>query len=131
MEEDEQGQEPRTDELTRRAADDVAALAHRYAGVARREVAAAGERALWPTALAALGTVLLLVGGGMLVASPAVPPAQRRLKRRLHLVALGYLTVGAAGAIAGGLALVAGMRGALPRTRHNVHEAIDTIRERL
>lgn len=109
----------------------MAALAHRYAGVAKREVANAGERALWPAAAAALGGLLVAVGVGMLAASPAVPPSQRRLERRFHIVALTYVALGAAGALVGRAALVAGMRGALPRTRHNVHQAIDAVRDRL
>lgn len=122
---------PSTDELTRRTADDVAALAQRYAGVAKREVATAGQRAAWPAAAVAIGGMLVMVGGGMLVASPAVPPAQRRLKRRVRLMAFAYLALGAAGAIVGGGALVASMRRALPRTRHNVREAIDVLREKV
>lgn len=120
-----------TDELAQRAADDVAALAHRYAGVAKREVATAGERAAWPAAAAAIGGLLVLVGAGMLVASPAVPPAQRRLKRRAHIVAAAYLALGGAGALVGAAALYAAFRRALPRTRHNLREAIDVMRDRL
>ena len=120
-----------TDELTRRTADDVAALAHRYAGVAKREVASAGERAIWPAVTAAVGGLLVIVASGMLVASPAVPPSQPRLKRRVRFVAFAYLALGGAGALLGSAALYAGMRKALPRTRHNVREAIDVIRDRL
>ncbi len=59
MEPEDQGSGARrTDELTERTADDVAALAHRYTGVAKREVAAAGERAAWPAAVAAIGGLL-------------------------------------------------------------------------
>lgn len=132
MDEEKQGTgQPRIDALTERTADDVAALAHAYAGVAKREVAAAGERAAWPAAIAAIGGLLVVVGTGLLIASPAVPATQRRLKRRVHFVALTYLVLGAAGGIVGGGALVAGMRRALPRTRHNVKEAVDVLRERI
>ena len=52
--------------LSRQTADDVSRLAHAYAGVARREAAAAGERALWPAAATAIGALLALVGIGVL-----------------------------------------------------------------
>ena len=120
-----------TDELTERAVDDVAALAHRYAGVAKREVVAAGERAAWPMAVVALGGLFAVVGGGMLIASPAVPSAQYRLKRRVRFAAIAYVTLGLAGVIAGGAALAATVRHALPRTRHNLHESVDVVRDRL
>ena len=121
----------RIDELTERTVDDVAALAHKYAGVAKREMASAGERAAWPAAAAAIGAVLAVVGSGMLVASPAVPSAQRRLKRRMRFAALAYVTLGLAALVVGGGALVATIRRALPRTRRNLHEAVDVVRERI
>src|SRR6185312_12868750 len=121
----------RIGDLTERTADDVAALARAYGGVARREVTHAGERAAWPAATLALGGLLAIVGVGMLFASPAVPPSSRRLRRRVRLVSLTYLTLGVAGAIAGAGAFVAAMRHALPRTRRNLREAVDTVRERL
>ena len=121
----------RIDELTERTADDVAALAHAYTGVAKREVASAGERAAWPAAIAALGGLLAFVGVGMLVASPAVPSTNERLRRRVRFVSMAYLALGAAGVFVGGGALVATMRRALPRTRRNLHEAVDVLRERI
>lgn len=121
----------RLDELTERTVDDVAALARAYGGVARREVTRAGERAAWPAATIAIGGLLAIVGVGMLFASPAVPPSSRRLRRRVRLVSLAYLTLGAVGALTGAGALVATMRRALPRTRHNLREAVDTVRDRL
>jgi hypothetical protein len=121
----------RVDDLMRRTADDVATLAHEYANVAKREVAAVSERAMWPGAIAAVGALLAVVGVGMLVASPAVPSTNARLRRRLHFAALAYLAFGAAGALVGGGAFVATLRHALPRTRRNVHEAVDVVRDRL
>jgi hypothetical protein len=121
----------RIDELTSRTADDVAALAHEYAGVARHEVAVAGERALWPAAIAAIGGLIAVVGTGLLIASPAVPSANKRLKRRVRFVAFAYLGLGAVGAVIGGGALLATVRSALPRTRHNVKEAVDVVRDRI
>lgn len=67
----------------------------------------------------------------MLIASPAVSDAQPRLKRRVRGMALSYLVLGAAGALVGGAALFATLRRALPRTRKNVQEAVDALRERL
>src|SRR5690242_15201356 len=95
----------RIGELTERTADDVAALAHAYAGVARREVAHAGERAAWPAAAAAVGGLVAVVGVGLLFASPAVPSANRRLKRRVRFVSIAYLALGAVGMVVGGGAL--------------------------
>jgi hypothetical protein len=121
----------RIDELTERTADDVAALAKAYTGVAKREVARAGERAAWPAAVAAIGGLLTVVGVGMLVASPAVPSTNKRLKRRARLVSMAYLALGGAAVFVGGGALVATMRRALPRTRRNLHEAVEALRERV
>ena len=121
----------RIDELTQRTADDVAALAREYAGVAKHEVAVAGERAAWPAAAAAIGSLLAVVAVGMLVASPAIPSTNKRLKRRVRLVSFAYLALGGVGAIVGGGALMATMRQALPRTRHNLEEAVDVVRDRL
>ena len=121
----------RIDALTERTAEDVTALARAYAGVARREVVSAGERAAWPALSLTVGGLLAVVGVGMLFASPAVPPAQHRLRRRVRLVSITYLTLGAVGAFVGAGALVATMRRALPRTRRNLREAVDVVRERI
>ena len=125
------GGDRRIDDLTERTVDDMTALAHAYAGVARREVARAGERAAWPAASIAIGGLLSIVGVGMLFASPAVPPSHRRFRRRVRFVSLAYLTLGAVGALVGAGALVATMRRALPRTRRNLQEAVDVVRERI
>lgn len=119
------------EQLTQRTVDDVAALAHEYAGVAKHELASAGERALWPAAIGAIGGLLVVVGVGMFVASPAVPSAQRRLKRRVRFLATSYVALGGLGAIVGLGALVAAARHALPRTRRNVAETVDLMRGRL
>jgi uncharacterized protein (DUF1786 family) len=66
-----------------------------------------------------------------LIASPAVPSANKRLKRRVRFVAFAYLGLGAVGAVIGGGALLATVRSALPRTRHNVKEAVDVVRDRI
>jgi hypothetical protein len=123
--------DPDIEKLTQRTVDDVAALAHQYAGVAKHELASAGEQALWPAAIGALGGLFVVVGVGMLVASPAVPSAQRRLKRRVRFVATSYVALGGIGAIVGLGALISAARHALPRTRHNVAETVDVLRDRL
>lgn len=135
MAEDENPPEParerRLDELTERTADDVTELARAYAGVARNEAAEAGERALWPAAVAAAGGVLAVVGLGVLVASPAIPGQERRLKRRMRLYGAGYLVLGAAATIAGVLVLGSEVQGALPRTRRGLRELVDAFRGRV
>jgi len=97
MAKDDQTDPGRLDDLATRAADDVAALAHQYASVAKREVAVAGERAAWPAATGVGGALMALVGTGMLLALPAVPSSDRRLRRRMRLFAVGYLFVGGLG----------------------------------
>jgi len=119
------------EQLTQRTVDDVAALAHQYAGVAKNELASAGEQALWPAAIGTIGGLLVLVGMGMFVASPAVPSTQRRLKRRVRAVAISYVALGGVGALVGLGALIAAARHAMPRTRRNVAETVDVLRERL
>jgi Na+/melibiose symporter-like transporter len=121
----------RVDRLQERTAEDIAALAHEYAGLAKSEVKAAGERATWPAAIAAIGGLLCVVGVGMFVASPAVPRQQRRLKRRMRSVATAYLVVGGAAAVVGALALVTTLTHALPRTRRGVASAVDTLKQKL
>jgi len=121
----------RVDLLQERTAEDLAELAEEYTGLAKREAKVAGERASWPAAVCAIGGVVGVVGVGMLVASPAVPGGQRRLKRRLRVVATAYLVLGGAAAAIGGLALARTLVHALPRTRAGVAGAVDIIRDKL
>lgn len=118
----------RLDELTRRTADDVSELAHEYAGVAKREAAEAGERALWPAATAAIGAILAAVGVGVLFSSPAVPGQQRRLKRRMRGLGFAYVVLGGLGLVVGGLALARTMGEALPRTRRGLRALVDELK---
>ena len=129
MSNDENRTEPRRlDQLAERAADDVAALAHQYTGVAKREVAAAGARAMWPAATAAVGAVVAVVGAGLLFASPAVPSSNRLLRRRMRAFAVGYLLVGGLGCGIGLIGLGDTLTRALPRTRRGLHAILDAVR---
>jgi hypothetical protein len=123
--------ERRLDDLTQRTADDVATLARTYAGVARDEMTEAGARAVWPTAVAAIGGLLAIVGAGVLVTSPAVPSGERRLKRRMRAFGFGYLIVGGLGAVVGVLALGSEVTNALPRTRGRLRALVDAFRRRV
>ena len=123
--------ERRIDELTRRTVDDMATLTREYAGEARDEAVAAGERAVWPAAAAALGGLLALVGVGVLVSSPAVPRGEPSLKRRMRVLGFGYLLAGGLGAAIGILALGGEVAHALPRTRRRLRALVDAFRRRV
>lgn len=117
-------EDQRIEDLTRRAAQDVAELAGRAGDLAKEELTEAGKRAFVPTAVAAVGGLFAAVGVSGLLLSPALPypGPMRRL-------ALGYLALGAAGTLGGAIALSREATQALPKTRHAAKTAVETARE--
>jgi hypothetical protein len=118
------GEEQRIADLTRKAAEDVAELAKRGGELASEEVIDAGKRAIWPTLVTAAGGLFAAVGLCGVLLSPALRDAGRM--RRLGL---GYLLAGAAGSLAGLLALTREASHALPRTRRAAKAAVETLQE--
>ena len=129
--EDEQGGTRDVHELAERAVDDVSQLAHAYAGVAKREVVAAGEHAAWPATIAVVGGLMACTGLGLFVASPAIPSTNRRLKRRTRGLAYLYIALGGAAAAFGLLALTGVVSQSLPRTRRGLRDVVETVQEHL
>ncbi|MCA1663656.1 MAG: hypothetical protein LC659_05210, partial [Myxococcales bacterium] len=63
-----------------------------------------------------------------LLARPAVPRSERRLRRRMRLFAVGYLLLGGLGCAVGLRDLGETLTRALPRTRRGLHSLLGALR---